>query len=159
MWMTQEKIVQSVEAKFGCDITNELQNQMPVVILTPTYSSNVMARHNARVITVHAQKNNMLAANETKNANIEQEIMTHPNNTNLVIELTKFENDIIQLQFEMQEEVEVYLSEKEKNDFHLDTKYQQSQEDKNLGSRVKTKISKIELTFSKYTQVRSVNED
>ena len=49
MQTTQEKIVQYMVAKYGGDITNKLQNWLPIVINPPEYSPHIKARHVARV--------------------------------------------------------------------------------------------------------------
>ena len=95
----------------------ELQNQTPVVINLPEYSAHIQARHNARATMVCTQQTNMLAAHRAKKVAIEQSIVTNPGNLNMLTELAKVDNDIIQLQFDISQDVDIYLSKKEKSGY------------------------------------------
>ena len=53
---------------------------------------------------------------------IEQCIATNPGDVNLLIELAKVDINITQLQFDISEDVDVYLSEEEKSEYWLDGK-------------------------------------
>ena len=53
---------------------------------------------------------------------ITQAMMAAPGDVNASIDLAKVDNDIIQLEFEIGEEVEIYLTEKEKGEFCSKTK-------------------------------------
>ena len=64
---------------------------------------------------VHAQQNNILLAYKAKKEAIDQNILADPPDADLLTELAKINNDIIQLKFEMNQEVDMYLSKKEKS--------------------------------------------
>ena len=114
--------MQYIAAKYGSDIANELQNQTKVVINPPEYSTHILARHNAQVSIICAQQMNMLSAYWAKLAAIEQNITSNPSNADLLTDLVNVNNNIIQLEFEMSQEVDVLLSEKEKSEYCLDGK-------------------------------------
>lgn len=61
-------------------------------------------------------------AHNAKTAKIKCDIATNPNDTDLLLELVKVDNDIMQLQYKIQQEVEVHLTKQEKSDFRLDGK-------------------------------------
>ena len=122
MRTTQEKIVQYVGAKFGGDIANELQNRSTVVIPLPTYPTTALSRHSTREVLVRAQQNNLLRAHRSKKAAIEASIVAAPADTDLPIKLAEVENEIAQLEFDISEDLEVQMSEQEKNDYRLNGK-------------------------------------
>ena len=122
MRITQEKIVQYVGAKFGGDIANELQNRTPVVIPLPAYPSSSIARHSTREAMVRAQQNNMLRAMKAKQVRIQADIVLDPSNVDLPIKLAEIENQVYQLEFELSEDIEVQMSEHEKNEYRLEGK-------------------------------------
>ena len=72
MQTTQKKILQYITQKYGGDMANELQNCTQVVIPVPMLSSNVQARHTARVSMIRSQQDNMLAALCQKKVAVEQ---------------------------------------------------------------------------------------
>ena len=88
-----------------------------MVINLLEYSAHIQARHNARVMMVCAQQTNMLAAHRAKKMAIKQSIVTNPGDANLLIELAKVDSDIIQLQFDISQDIEVYLSKKEMSEY------------------------------------------
>jgi hypothetical protein len=47
-----EKLVQYVGTNYGQDINNELQNKVWVVLTEPVHTSDVLARHIAREVTI-----------------------------------------------------------------------------------------------------------
>lgn len=71
---------------------------------------------------VCAQQDNMLIALNAKKTAISQQIVSSPGDVNLLVELAKVDNDIIQLEYEKTQEVVVYLSDKEKGEFRAETK-------------------------------------
>ena len=92
---------------------------MLIVIDPPEYSPQIKAKHVARVTTVHAQQNNMLAAHQATKAAIEQSITANLVDAHLLLELTKVDNDIIQLEFDIGQDVDVHLFKKEKVNIDL----------------------------------------
>ena len=87
----------------------------------PNYFDHIKVRHAVRVMMVQAQQQNMLSALNQKKAAITQAMMAAPGDVNAWIDLAKVDNDIIQLEFEMGEEVEIYLT-NEKGEFRSETK-------------------------------------
>ena len=69
-----------------------------MVINPPENSAHIQARHRAKKVV------------------IKQSIATNPGDENLLIELAKVDNYIIQLQFDISQDVDVYLSKKEKSE-------------------------------------------
>ena len=55
-------------------------------------------------------------------AAVKQNVPSNPSDADLLTDLAKVNNNIIQLEFEMSQEVDVLLSEKEKSEYHLDKK-------------------------------------
>ena len=71
---------------------------------------------------VHAQQNNMLSVYKAKKEAIDQNISADPTDADLLTELAKVNNNIIQLEFKMNQEVDMYLSKKEKSEYRLNGK-------------------------------------
>jgi len=116
----QEKIVQYVGAKFGGDIANELQNRITVVIPMPIYPPTAQMRHTATVSMVHAQQQNLLNSKTTKMTMLQSMIRSNPNDVDLPISLAEVKNEVAQLQYELNNDIEVQLTEQEKNEYRLE---------------------------------------
>ena len=121
MRMTQEKIVQYAATKYGGDIAKELQNRTKVVIVPPEYAAHIQARHAAREAMMRSQQNNLLAAYQSKLKTLQWNAAENPD-ADVEMDIARVHNDIIKLEFEMSQEVEVVLSEKEKSEYRLDGK-------------------------------------
>ena len=68
---------------------------------------------------VRAQQQNLLNAKTTKIRMLQYMIQSNLNDVDLPISLAKVENEVVQLQFEMNEDIEVQMTEQEKNKYRL----------------------------------------
>ena len=110
MLMTQEKIVQYAATKYGGDIANELQNCTNVVLNPPKYSADILARHTARETMVWSKQTNLLAAYRSKLAMLQRSASADLN-ADVAMDIAKVNNDIIELEFEITQDVETFLRE------------------------------------------------
>jgi len=69
---------------------------------------------------VRAQKQNLLNAKTMKITMLHTMIQSNPNNVDLPISLAKVENKVDQLQFDMNEDIDVQMTEQEKNKYRLE---------------------------------------
>ena len=119
MRATQEKIVQDAASTYGGDIANELKNRVKLVIGALDYSDAIKLKHQARLTLVRTQQANMLWALNQKKTTLSSGT---PMDMTAAIELAKVDNEILQLEYEMSQDVEVQLTDKEKGEFHTETK-------------------------------------
>ena len=117
MQTMQEKIIQYAASTYSGNIANKLKNRTQVVLNAPDYSDHIMARHQAKVLMVQAQQANLLRAMNQKKEALVTAVVGDPTDTNTAIDLAKVDNDILQLEFEMGQEVEIHLTIKEKGSF------------------------------------------
>ena len=117
MQTMQEKIIQYAASTYSGNIANKLKNRTQVVLNAPDYSDHIMARHQAKVLMVQAQQANLLRAMNQKKEALVTAVRGDPTDTNTAIDLAKVDNDILQLEFEMGQEVEIHLTIKEKGSF------------------------------------------
>ena len=94
---------------------------MKVVLNPPEYSADILARHTARETMVRLKQKNLLAAYHSKLATLQCSTSADPN-ADVAIDSAKVNNDIIELEFEITQDVEIILSEKEKSKYRSDGK-------------------------------------
>jgi hypothetical protein len=61
-----EKLIQFVGTNYGQDISNELQNKIPVILLEQVHTPEVLARHAIREQMVRTGKENLQRARLSK---------------------------------------------------------------------------------------------
>ena len=66
-----EKLVQFVGTNYGQDISNELQNKIPVILSEPVHTPEVLARHAIREQMVRTGEQNLQRARLSKRAILE----------------------------------------------------------------------------------------
>ncbi len=113
MQILQEKIVHYIVAKYGEDISNELQNKTRIVLSTPAYPSTAMTRHALWIALVRSQQAAMLTARLSSRTSLEVEIALAPGNHSLVMELAKLNQDIAQADFEAAQDEPIELNNQE----------------------------------------------
>jgi hypothetical protein len=117
MRILQEKIAQHIGAKYGEDIANKLQNKTGIVLSAPAYPSTMMTRHALWIALVRSQQAAMLTTLLSSCTSLEAEIARALGNRSLVMELTKLNQDIAQVDFEVAQDVPIKLNDQEQIDY------------------------------------------
>ena len=97
-----------------------MKNRVQVVIDLPTYSPSIKVRHVEYEALVRGKQSNLLTAMETQLTNLELQLATgaaaappQQNQTDLMLEVAKMQNDIADLQFEIRQDVPYKLTSEE----------------------------------------------
>ena len=133
MRTTQIKIAQYIGSLYGGDIMGELETKTEFVTPTPDYPATALARQPTYETMIRAQQQNTLSKLMRKKTRLQAQINAVPiadadQIDELEEKMSDLDNDILQIQYELGEEVKVPLNEEERGEWR--------QKEKAYGERV-----------------------
>jgi hypothetical protein len=114
-----EKLVQFVGTNYGQDISNELQNKIPVVLSEPVHMPEVLARHAIREKMVRTREANLQRARLSKRVILEAAaaLGTDPD---APMQLATLDNQITEGSYKQNNEVPIKMLDSEKTQYSND---------------------------------------
>jgi hypothetical protein len=119
MTTSWEKLVQFVGTNYGQDISNELQNKIPVILSEPVHTLEVLARHAIREQMVRTGEDNLQWACLSKRVILEATAALGAN-PDAPIQLAILDNEIAEGNCKQNNEVPIEMSDSEKMQYSND---------------------------------------
>jgi hypothetical protein len=114
-----EKLVQFVGTNYGQDISNELQNKIPVVLLEPVHTPKVLARHVIREQMVRTGEENLQRARLSKRVILEAAAALGAD-PDAPMQLAILDNEIAEGNYKQNNEGPIEMSDSEKTQYSND---------------------------------------
>jgi hypothetical protein len=114
-----EKLVQFVGTNYGQDISNELQNKIPVVLSEPVHMPEVLARHAIHEQMVRTGEANLQRARLSKRVILET-AATLGTDPDAPMQLAILDNQIAEGTYKQNNEVPIEMSDSEKTQYSND---------------------------------------
>ncbi len=102
--MSKEKMATYIRTKFGDDAAQEWTSKKHIVLVEPTYSSAIETRHAERVWATREQLNQKMTSVTAEQNEILKEIVTEPNNQDLMKERQEIEDHILKCEGDLNNE-------------------------------------------------------
>jgi hypothetical protein len=114
-----EKLVQFVGTNYGQDISNELQNKIPVILSEPIHTPEVLARHAIREQMVRTGEENLQRACLSKRVILETAAALGAD-PDAPMQLAILDNEIAEGNYKQNNEVAIEMSDSEKTQYSND---------------------------------------
>jgi hypothetical protein len=114
-----EKLVQFVGTNYGQDISNELQNKIPVILSEPVHTPEVLARHAIREQMVRTGEENLQRARLSKRVILEAAAALGAD-PDAPMQLAILDNEIAEGNYKQNNEVPIEMSDSEKTQYSND---------------------------------------
>jgi hypothetical protein len=120
MQTSWEKLVQFVGTNYGQDISNELQNKIPVMLTEPVHTPEVLARHAIQELMVHTGQQNIQQACLSKQVIIMEAAAALGEDPDAPMQLAILDNEIAEGDYKQNYEVPIESSDSEKTQYNND---------------------------------------
>jgi hypothetical protein len=114
-----EKLVQFVGTNYGQDISNELQNKIPVILSEPVHTPEALARHAIREQMVRTGEENLQRARLSKRVILEAAAALGAD-PDAPMQLAILDNEIAEGNYKQNNEVPIEMSDSEKTQYSND---------------------------------------
>jgi hypothetical protein len=112
--ISKEKMATYIGTKYGDDAAQEWTSKKHIVLAEPTYSSAIETRHAERVWATRERLNQKMTSLTAEQNEILKEIVTQPNNQDLMKERQEIEDQILKCEIDLKVEVEMKLTNNKK---------------------------------------------
>jgi hypothetical protein len=114
-----EKLIQFLGTNYGQDISNELQNKIPVILSEPVHTPEVLARHAIREQMVRTGEENLQWAHLLKRVILEAAAALGAD-PDAPMQLEILDNEIVEGNYKQNNEVAIEMSDSEKMQYSND---------------------------------------
>jgi hypothetical protein len=113
------KLVQFMGTNYGQDISNELQNKIPVILSEPVHTLEVLARHAIQEQMVRTREDNLQWARLSKRVILEA-VASLGANPDAPMQLAILDNEIAEGNYKQNNEVPIEMLDSEKPQYSSD---------------------------------------